>query len=208
MWEEAPAPYHPTVVDVAFALEGKEIPFDHGQLLWQELTRVLPGLAMVKNIGVHPIRGARTERDTVMLSKRANLTIRLPRAMAEKLAALSGAHLNLGESTLIVGKSKLRELAPHSAIHSHFVTTGHPEETAFAADIEETLKARDIPCKMVCGKSNVFRTADGETTVYSLALYGLSDEQSLALQETGLGIHHEIGCGVFVPHKSFTAVGA
>lgn len=198
----------PSVVDVVFALEGKEVPFDHGQLLWQELTRLLPGLAAVKNIGVHPIRGAKTERDTVMLSKRAHLDIRLPRGMAGKLAALSGAHLNLGGSALIVGESKVKELAPHNAIHSHFVTTGHPEETVFAADVEGALKSMGIPCKMVCGKSNVFRAPEGEVTVYSLALYDLTDEQSLALQETGLGIHQEIGCGVFVPHKSFTAVGA
>lgn len=198
----------PSVVDVVFALEGREIPFDHGQLLWRELTRLLPGLAAVKNIGVHPIRGAKTERDTVMLSKRAHLTIRLPRAMAGKLAALSGARLNLDGSALTVGESKVKELAPHSAIHSHFVTTGRTEETVFAADIEDALKARGIPCKMVCGKSNAFRAPEGEVTVYSLALYDLTDEQSLALQETGLGIHQEMGCGVFVPHKSFTAVGA
>lgn len=196
------------VVDVVFALDGKEIPFDHGQLLWRELTRLLPGLAAVNNIGVHPIRGARTERDTVMLSRRATLAIRLPRAMAGKLAALSGARLNLDGAALTVGQSKIKELAPHSAVHSHFVTTGHGEETAFAADIRAALDARHIPCKMVCGKSNVFRTDGGEVTVYSLALYDLTDEQSLALQETGLGIHHEIGCGVFVPHKSFTAAGA
>lgn len=207
MWDEPAAPFHPTVVDVVFALDGKEIPFDHGQLLWEELTRLQPWLADVDNIGVHPIRGALTERGTVMLSKRATLTIRLPREMAEKVAMLSSANLNLGGAALTIGKSKLRDLVPHSAIHSHFVTTGHTEETAFAINIRDTLKARNIPCKLVCGKSNVFRTAEGEVTCYSLALYDLTDEQSLALQESGLGIHHEIGCGLFVPHKSFNPVG-
>jgi hypothetical protein len=43
---------------------------------------------------------------------------------------------------------------------------------------------------------------------YSLLLDGLSPEHALRVMCTGLGAHHELGCGLFVPHKSAAAVGA
>ena len=35
----------------------------------------------------------------------------------------------------------------------------------------------------------------------SLMLAGLTPEQSLALQQHGLGAERKLGCGVFIPHK-------
>jgi len=194
-------------VDVVFHLDGREVPFDHGHLLWAEIVRVLPRLAEKTDIGVHPIRGSVTENHTIILSRRANLAIRVKREDAGELQGLGGATLNLGGYSVTVGESKTKELVPYGAIHAYYVTTGHREEADFAAAIQEALKERNIPCRMVCGKVHVLKTAGGEATSYSLALYNLTDEQSIAIQETGLGLHRELGCGLFVPHKSFAPVG-
>ena len=47
-----------------------------------------------------------------------------------------------------------------------------------------------------------------EMTTFSMMLHGLGPEQSLRLQQRGLGPHRLLGCGLFVPHKSAAAVGA
>jgi CRISPR-associated protein Cas6 len=194
-------------VDVVFHLDGREIPFDHGHLLWAEIVRVLPRLAGRTDIGVHPIRGSVTENDTIILSRRANLTLRVKREEAESLHGLVGATLDLDGHAVTVGQPKEKELMPYGAIHAYYVTTGHEAEADFAADIQEALKTRNIPCRMVCGKAHVLNSAGGKVTTYSLALYNLTDEQSISLQETGLGLYRELGCGLFVPHKSFAPVG-
>jgi hypothetical protein len=38
-------------------------------------------------------------------------------------------------------------------------------------------------------------------------LHGLKRAESVAIQESGLGLHRLLGCGLFVPHKSIAAVG-
>jgi len=52
------------------------------------------------------------------------------------------------------------------------------------------------------------RLEPGGLRGYSLMLDGLSAADSLRLQETGIGRHRRLGCGVFVPHKSAAAVGS
>ena len=44
-------------------------------------------------------------------------------------------------------------------------------------------------------------------TTFSMMLHALVPEQSLRLQQHGLGPHRLLGCGLFVPHKSAAAVG-
>jgi len=197
-----------TSVDVVFTLEGTSIPRYHGEYLWQEIRRLLPSLAGDETVGVHPIHGAITEANVLLLSKRAALTIRIRRERAETLMPLSGQILHINGNPLRIAAGKVRELMAHNAVHAYYVVTDNPEESAFAADIQAQLDARHITCTLLCGKSHRLPSQGGEMTAYSLALYDLTPEASLRIQETGLGHKRELGCGVFVPHKSFTAVGA
>lgn len=209
MWdEEEESQYTPIMVDVVFALDGKLIPFDHANDLAREVARVLPWLAAEPLAGIHPIRGALTEHGTLVLSRRANLVLRVPRQRVAECATLSGAELTLGGMLVRVGVAKERELKPHPAVHAYYVVTGHDEEVPFALAIRDELKSRDMPCKLVCGKPHTIQSDEGRLTAYNLALYDLTGEQSLKLQDQGLGLHRKLGCGIFLPHKSFAAVGS
>jgi CRISPR-associated protein Cas6 len=209
MWDdEEHPPYTPLTVDVVFALQGELIPHDHAQDLAREVERSLPWFADEPLAGIHPIRGALTEHETLVLSRRASLVLRVPRQRVGDCMALSGAELTLGGRVVRVGAARERALKPHSAVHAYYVVTGHDEEVPFALAIRDELRARGTPCKLVCGKPHVIQSDEGPLTAYNLALYDLTDEQSLMLQDRGLGLHHELGCGLFLPHKSFAAVGA
>ena len=50
-------------------------------------------------------------------------------------------------------------------------------------------------------------TAAGEVHGFALMLLGLKRAESVAIQESGLGSHRLLGCGLFIPHKSIAAVG-
>ena len=60
--------------------------------------------------------------------------------------------------------------------------------------------------KALCGRSMVI--SFGKKTLYtrSLMIADLSKEESLKLQEEGVGDKKLYGCGIFLPHKSIDAV--
>ncbi|MBZ0092619.1 MAG: type I-MYXAN CRISPR-associated protein Cas6/Cmx6 [Sulfuricellaceae bacterium] len=195
------------MIDAVFSVEGKSMPIDHGYRLLQEIVRVLPWLRDEENVGIIPIHGAATEHGNLLLSRRATITLRIKRTRIDDAKSLTGQRLNIGEDTLLVGPVKLRELHPYVAIHSPYVTNDHNDEISFMDEIHRELQEMGIRCRMVCGKPHVVDTGNAKVVAYSLALYDLPPDKSLLLLERGLGKNRKIGCGVFVPHKSFAPVG-
>ena len=61
--------------------------------------------------------------------------------------------------------------------------------------------------KMMSGRAHVLRTPDGELQTRSLMIDGLEIEESIFLQQHGLGDGRLLGCGLFLPHKGIDAVG-
>ena len=66
----------------------------------------------------------------------------------------------------------------------------------------EQLKGMNIRFKKIlCGKSRSFSTPEVELPTQSLMVAGLPLEDSITLQQQGLGPHRQQGFGLFVPHK-------
>jgi len=63
-----------------------------------------------------------------------------------------------------------------------------------------------IDCRFICGRRQSIMTAAGVVPGYSLMLHGMGIEHAIKIQETGLGGHRKIGCGIFIPHKSIKAL--
>ena len=61
--------------------------------------------------------------------------------------------------------------------------------------------------KLLCGISHVITTPTENIFTRSVMVAGLSPEQSLRLQQQGLGPGRAIGCGLFIPHKGIDPVG-
>lgn len=196
-------------VDVAFALKGETIPADHGWRLYRLLAERLDWLEAEARAGVHPIRasGSHFGSDDLYLGRRGRLMLRLPRDRAECSFALAGARLDLGEG-IEVGPAQLRTLFAHGTLYSYFVSTGAGDEAAFLRGLDAQLQGAGIACKVICGKARRARGEGGEIAGFSLMLHGLSPDQSLKVQEAGLGAGRKLGCGIFVPHRSASAVGA
>jgi hypothetical protein len=60
--------------------------------------------------------------------------------------------------------------------------------------------------KALCGKTLALATPEGALAARSLMLADLSLEESVRLQQHGLGSHRAMGCGIFLPHKGIHAV--
>lgn len=193
-------------VDVAFALRGEAIDPDHAFALRDAVLGVLGWLQSATGAGIHPLKGITPSGDRLVLARRAQLTLRLPRDRAAAASDLSGTTLDLG-GAVEVGGVTVRELAPYPVLYSSFVDMGCGPEGEFVAAATRWVAEAGVDAKLIVGRHHAARSAGTCVSGYSLMLHGLTPEHSLRMQEMGLGANRMLGCGIFVPHKSIAAVG-
>src|SRR5574342_314903 len=125
----------PGTVDLLFDLEGDVLPSDYGYALYRAVSAALPWFADTPDAGIHPLKGAPTDRGTLLLSRRSKLALRLPEAQAARAGALTGRTLEVAGSRLSVGKSRARPLAPFATLYARFVVTGSAAESEFLGEL-------------------------------------------------------------------------
>jgi CRISPR-associated protein Cas6 len=196
------------VVDVAYAISCARLPIDHAYALSRALRAVFPWFADETGAALHTIHVAASGNgwirptDYIHPSKRTKLVIRLPKPRLSEAPALSGRTLDIDGHSLRVGAHGIRPLNPISTVFARDVAAGAEPEEAFLANALQQLRALDIaPKKMLCGIQGRIATPDGVIQTRSLMLAELSFDESLRLQQRGLGAHRALGCGVFIPHK-------
>lgn len=195
------------LADVHYELSGGEIPADHGVCLYEQLLRHLPWLSDTAGVGVHPIHGAPTGRnDNLVINRRVKLVLRLPIERLADAQGLVGAVLDPGAGPIRVGAVKTRPLTPFATLYSHFVVMTASEEADFLAEARAELDAMGVRCGLIPGMRRRMITPDGAVEGYSLMLHDLRLEDSIRVQERGLGRYRIYGCGIFIPHKSIKEV--
>lgn len=194
------------VVDVQFELSGVSVPVDNGYALYRALSELMPWIPGEDLVGIHTIHAPEPGLSKIILNRRARLTVRIPSARTQDLLALTGQHILVDGVQLLVGVGKIRPLTRHTPLFAHCVCTGSDDEIDFAADIIRLLDEMEIDSRFICGRRQTIQTADGMASGYSLMLHGLPVEHSMLVQQRGLGNYRKIGCGIFIPHKSITAL--
>lgn len=196
-----------TVRDAQFDLAGQELAEDHGQALFEALSRFMPWLNDTPGAGIHPIHGAPSGHGTLVINRRAKLVLRLPIARLEESgAALTGQHVDLGCGEIGIGGLKAKPLQPFNYIYSPFVDLGTVDEGEFLALARAWLDKMGIQAGLIPGKQRKMHTPDGIVGGYSLMLHDVSLAHSILVQEQGMGGNRLKGCGLFVPHKSIKEV--
>ena len=195
-----------TSVDVVFPLEGVFLPRDHAQLLRDALCSQWPMLERENQVGIHAIKLVSGSDDPAMLSRRTKLLLRVPTLLAAKLLTTQGVDLRVDGQTLRLGQPHTRELQPHATLYAYQVAASSADEVAFMADVTRELASLEIAGERVCGKHQHMTLSGAVVNTFSLMLHNLRPEQSLRVQEHGIGPHRLLGCGLFIPHKSAAAV--
>ena len=196
------------VADAVFPLEGQVLPRDHAQALQQALCAQLPWLDTDSVAGIHPIKVVHGSEDQALLSRRARLLLRVGARRVDELMALAGFDLDVAGHRLRLGVPHRRELQPHATLYAYKVAADSADEIRFMAAVGRELAQLAIGGKPVCGKRQRMLVSGRVLDTFSLMLHELPPEQSLRLQQHGLGPHRLLGCGIFVPHKSAAAVGS
>lgn len=206
------------VVDIIYQIECRALPVDHAWALSQAVCAVLPWFAEEPAAGVHPIHVAdsgngwmRPENagDLLCLSRRTRLVLRVPRGRIDAAQVLVGQQLDVAGHTLRVDKASVRPLSALTTIFSRYVVSADGlDETAFLQAALREMEAFGVrPKKMLCGMEKVIATPDRPVHTRSLMLTELKQQESVTLQQCGLGPLRHMGCGLFIPHKDMRDLG-
>jgi hypothetical protein len=218
------------IIDLAFSIDGATIPLDYGYGLFSSLCRLVPQLHGDRRIGVHPIRGIREEEKRLTLVPQSRLRLRMPVEEIATYLILVGTELDLEGSRLRLGiprsvqgpdgkriaveAIRVEPLRPSSVLSSRLVTIGQiSESSAFEESLRRQLDGLGVaaeprflpstdPLHRGGPARRVLRIKQRKIIGYPICISGLTAEESLIVQEHGLGSRRRMGCGLFVPAPS------
>ena len=208
------------VVDLSFRIDCAQLPIDHARDLYHALAGKLAWLRDEPCAAVHSIfdaasgngwmRPAAASGELMQLSKRTRLYLRLPQHRVADATKLHGHVLDVGGHRVAVGAGKVRALSAWQTIFARSVVDESGQsgdhEAEFSGAVTDALAAMNIrPPKLLCGLSHSIRKNGAAVHARSVMLADLPLQQSIRLQQNGLGTNLKIGCGIFLPHKSITS---
>ena len=204
------------VFDLVFKLRGTSLDIDHAFALSAALQKHLTEQTCSK-IGVHGVRMAgsgngwnRPEQSDaeLPLSRRARLAIRVHRDDSEDVGRIMNQRLQIGRQEITVGSSVMRKLSTIGTLYARAICCDREQsETDFLTEVAGSLKQMNIKVsKMICGRCGEIRTADETLFTRALMVAELEPEESVTLQQRGLGEGRMLGCGLFVPHRGIDPV--
>jgi CRISPR-associated protein Cas6 len=190
-------------VDLSFPLSGKHVPVDHGYMLFSAINRIIPEIHGNPQIGIHPIRGLYNGNGHLILSRISHLTVRLDADDIKLMLPLAGKSLSLNGENIQAGIPRILVLQPVASLQAKMVTIkGFIDPEIFQEALHRQLQELDIhPEKVETGQRRTLKIQDKKVVGFQVRLTGLTADESLLIQEKGLGGRRRFGCGVFVRYR-------
>ena len=163
---------------------------------------------------VSPVLGQYVGNKTLRLEpRRSRLRLRLAAEDIARVLPLSGKALEVDGHKIRVGVPQVMALEPTPTLVARVVLVkGFKEPELFLAAIRRQLGALGISAEASIPlvregphkgepRRHIVTVKDQRLVGFTVALIGLQPEQSIAVQERGLGGKQRMGCGFFVPVK-------
>lgn len=206
------------IVDLAFRLKCPTLPLDHAHPLSEAIQAEIPWLVDEEQAGMHLIHGAASgngwfrpedvENELLHLSRRTRMRLRLPKRRLEDAKSLVGKTLDIEGHPLEIGETEVFFLSSLPTLFARYVVADEDmDEEQFLQVSASALEAAGIPCrKLLAGITHKMKFPGGALFTRSLMVADLEPEQSVRLQQIGLGEGRTRGCGLFLPQKGIRAV--
>ena len=208
-------------IDVSFRIIGDQVPLDHGYPLYSSLSRLLPSLHNADWLAIHPINGFALGGHTMRLTPSSRLQLRLPPECLPEVLPLAGKRLTLIAGTrqhsMRLGVPEAYALKPAALLHSRCVVIKvsevekshrQPDREMFLAALQKHMQERGIGGEVWIDDSKdakgreisrrVLRIKDRVIVGYAVQVSGLTEEDSIKLQEAEFG-RQRMGCSIFIP---------
>ncbi len=190
-------------IDLHMQMMGRTLNVDHGYALFSAVSKELPWFHESGNVGMGLIRGKYIGQGQLSISPSSSLAFRLPVSQVAGYINLAGKSLDVDGHVLRVGVPSSHSLVPSPVLYAHLVTSRNgQEQNRFAREMARQLSAMDCRGKLTIGKRRTFKVHGRQVVGYSTLVTELTAEESIVLQENGLGGRRKMGCGFFLPWRS------
>jgi CRISPR-associated protein Cas6 len=210
-------------INVSFSLAGKQLPADHGYLLYAAISKSSSALHGIDWLAIELISGFPSGRGLITLSERdATLRLRIPAGHYRDVLPLAGKRLDIGGHQIRLGLPVARPLEPAPSLYARVVTIKKfTEPEPFLEAVKRKLDSCGVKGRVELPRDEQDRyrrrivTIHGKSVVgFSVAVHELNDEDSLLLQAGAAkvlspddGANHwqsifsrrAMGCGIFNP---------
>lgn len=205
-------------VDLLFPARGQSVPRGHGYSLYGAISRIVPAAHEAKDLGIFPIRGTPAGDGTLLLTDHSAVRVRTPADKLPLLLPLAGKVLELDGHRVRLGVPRVAALVPAAAVASplvliklaHAAGAGGVTADGFLAAARRQLAALGVAGEPALPliqtgpragqpRRRVVRVRGQTHAGYALVVAGLTAEESIRLQEAGLGGRRLMGCGLFLP---------
>ena len=210
-------------INVSFALSGKQLPADHGYLVYSAISNSFSSLHGIDWLAIELISGFPSGRGLIALPERdATLRLRIPADHYRDVLLLAGKRLDIGGHQIRLGLPVARPLEPASSLYARVVTIKKfTEPEPFIDAVMRKLDSFGVKGRVELPLDEQGRHRRRIVTIHAKAVVGfsvsvheLNDEDSLLLQagavkvispEDGSAKWHSIfsrramGCGIFNP---------
>lgn len=211
------------VVDVVLRIECESLPVDHAAALNRAVVSKVSWIAGLDNVGIHSLHVAGSQNgwerpdessgELLYPSRRTRLKIRIHNHDAQRLIdELQHCSLNLDGHKLHVVSGVIRPLLASPNIFSRHTCFSSDREIANSEAFFESAVIKECqvlgytPTKILCGKTHLLQTGTELIMTRSVLLADVPTEYSMLLQENGLGLFRNLGCGLMLPHKGTNPV--
>jgi len=202
------------VVDVTYQIKGKTLPSNYLSLIASQMSLQFDWWDELDDIGLQVLIAGeegngwfrdQTPNAILYLSRRSRLVLRTPKQMYAQIKNLHNAKLNLGEHDIELVFKHDKSINHSATLYSQHVLSDEDDELRFLEIVTLELDSLGIVCKKIlCGKTRELIINNEKKLTRSLMLNDLSKEDSVKLQNKGLGNFQKLGCGIFVPYKSIS----
>jgi CRISPR-associated protein Cas6 len=196
-------------VELSFGVIGETLPADHGYGLYSAIVHLCPQVHEREGLSILTIAGIPDRKGKIFLTERSHLRIRLPYDCMPMVYHLAGKQLSIGSHSIRLRIPQIFTLYPGSRLRARIVTIkNHQEPESFLEAARLQLAALGVVGEVIVpldveGKParKTIKIKNYSVVGFGVEVSGLSEEDSIKLQISGLGGKHRMGCGVFVPMK-------
>jgi CRISPR-associated protein Cas6 len=196
-------------IELSFGITGETLPADHGYGLYSAIAHVCPQVHEQKGLSIVTITGIPDRKGKIFLTDKSQLRIRLPYDCMPMIYHLAGKRLSIGSHSIRLGIPQIFMLRSGSKLRARIVTIkNHQEPESFLEAAKLQLTALGVVGEAIVpldmeGKPTrkIIKIKNYSVVGFGMEISGLSEEDSIKLQISGLGGKHRMGCGVFVPMK-------
>lgn len=204
-------------VDLVFAVVGDDLPTDHAYRLYGALSRLVPTFHEKGGPRLLPLSGMPARPGRLRLTPRSRLRVRVDTDRIREVLPLAGKRLDIAGAGVRLGVPEVHPLEPAAVLAARVATVklaagGVPDAAGCVASWRKSLEKLGIVAEVGIPPHRdgprqgepvrrVVRVKGKRIVGYAVVVSGLSAEDSVRLQELGLGGRTRLGCGFLLPAR-------